>query len=357
MEIEVHVETSDPETASRALGQTLGFGRVFADQMFRIQFKEDRGWHGAAIVPYGPLQLDPSALVFHYGQEIFEGHKAYRWSDDRIALFRPEANAERLNDSAARMMMPPIPVETQLEATLALVGRLKHWVPRDSGSSLYLRPTMIATEPGLGVRPAKEYLHMIIASPVGPYYPSGFSPIKVRAEAHYIRAAAGGTGSAKTGGNYGGALRAQVEAHEAGYDAVLWLDASEHRYVEEIGAMNVMFVLDGKLVTSELRGTILPGVTRDSVLTMAKDLGLETEERAVSIDELIEGCRTGRLAEAFGVGTAAVVTPIGVIGWKGEDSEIRDGSIGPVARKVYDTLTGIQYGRREDPYGWMRMVP
>jgi branched-chain amino acid aminotransferase len=295
-------------------------------------------------------------MVFHYGQEIFEGHKAYRWEDGRIALFRPEMNARRLNNSTYRMSMPQIPEELQLDATMALVSRLKEWVPAQEGATLYLRPTMIATEAGLGVRPATEYLYYIICSPVGPYYPTGFSPVKVRAEDRFIRAVPGGTGAAKTGGNYAGGLFAQAEAKAEGYMGVLWLDAINRRDVEEIGAMNVMFVIEGKLVTSELKGSILPGITRDSILHMAADLGLEAIERATSIDEVLEGLQTGRVTEAFGAGTAAVITPIGYIGYKGVDHKVTGDQAGPVGQQIYQALTDIQWGRVPDPYGWMRIV-
>jgi branched-chain amino acid aminotransferase len=321
-----------------------------------MRYSVDRAWHDAAIVPYGPLQLSPAAMVFHYGQEIFEGHKAYRWHDGRVALFRPEANAQRLNRSAHRMSMPAIPEPTQLDATCELVRQLRDWVPTQAGASLYLRPTMIATEVGLGVRPSNEYLYFIICSPVGPYYPTGFAPVKVRAEDRLIRAAPGGTGSAKTGGNYAGGLFAQAAARAEGYLGVLWLDAYNHRDIEEIGAMNVMFVVDGRIVTSELRGSILAGITRDSILHMARDLGLEAVERTISIDEVMDGLKTGRVTEAFGVGTAAVITPIGTLGYKGVDHRITGDEVGPVAKKLYGALTDIQWGRAPDPYGWMRIV-
>lgn len=357
IEIEVRTPPSDPAAVSQVLAKDLGFGRVFADKMFQMKFSADRGWYGAEIVPYGKLQMDPSAMVFHYGQEIFEGHKVYYWADGRLAMFRPDANAERLNRSAYRMRMPQIPIEVQLNATMALVGQLKDWVPRAEGATLYLRPTMIATEAGLGVRPAKEYLYFVIASPVGPYFPTGFNPIKVRAEDKFIRAASGGTGGAKTGGNYGGSLFALAQAAEAGYPAVMWLDAQNHRKIEEIGAMNVMFVIDGRIVTSPLTGTILPGITRDSILHMAADYGYETEERALTIDEVIERIKDGSLTESFGAGTAAVITPISTIGYLGEDHVVNDGKVGPVAKGLYKALTDIQYGRAEDPYGWIHFVP
>lgn len=356
IEIQVHAPSTNASLASAALEQNLGFGRIFADKMFQMKYTKDRGWHDASIVPFGNLQLSPAAMVFHYGQEIFEGHKAYRWEDGRIALFRPEKNARRLNDSTYRMAMPQIPEEVQLDATLTLVKQLEAWVPKQRDASLYIRPTMIATEASLGVRPANEYLYFIICSPVGPYYPTGFAPVKVRAEDQFIRAVPGGTGAAKTGGNYAGGLFAQAQAKAEGYLGVLWLDALNRRDVEEIGAMNVMFVIDGKLVTSELKGSILAGVTRDSVLAMAPNLGLEAVERPTSIDEILEGLQSGRVTEAFGVGTAAVITPIGYIGYKGVDHKVTGDQVGPVANLIYKTLTDIQWGRIPDTYGWMRVV-
>lgn len=356
IEIQVQGPSTSASLASAALGQNLGFGKIFADKMFQMKYTKDRGWHDASIVPFGNLQLSPAAMVFHYGQEVFEGHKAYRWADGRVALFRPEMNARRMNDSTYRMSMPQIPEQVQIDATMTLVKQLEAWVPAQEDASLYIRPTMIATEAGLGVRPANEYLYFIICSPVGPYYPTGFAPVKVRAEDRFIRAVPGGTGAAKTGGNYAGGLFAQAQAKAEGYLGVLWLDAINRRDVEEIGAMNVMFVIDGKLVTSELKGSILAGITRDSILTMAADIGLEPVERATSIDEILDGLKSGRVTEAFGVGTAAVITPIGYIGYKGVDHKVTGDQAGPVATRIYQALTDIQWGRTPDSYGWMRIV-
>ena len=355
MEIAVRTAQSEPSRIKSILSQDLGFGRIFADQMFCMRFTESAGWHDSEIIPYGPIPLAPSAMVLHYGQEIFEGQKAYRWADGRIAMFRPEANAARFNSSARRMVMPEIPVDVQVRATLELVSRLRDWVP-EPPSSLYVRPTMIASEPALGVRPAKEYLYFIIGSPVGPYFPKGFAPIRVKAEEHYVRAAEGGTGAAKTGGNYAGALRAQTDAKAEGYDGNLWLDAKHHRYIEEFGAMNVLFVLEGKLVTSPLLGSILPGITRESILKMARDEGRPVDERRLSIEEVTAGIEKGTLTEAFGAGTAAVVTPIGTIGWRGKDYVIGDNKPGALTKHIYDTLTGMQYGRVPDRYGWVRTI-
>jgi branched-chain amino acid aminotransferase len=346
---------ADPTRAKRVLAQELGFGRTFADRMFRIRYSEKTGWHDSEIVPYGPIPLDPAAMVLHYGQEIFEGQKAYRWADGRLALFRPEENAARLNRSARRMVMPEIPEELQVEATVRLVSLLRDWVP-DPPSALYIRPTMIATEAALGVRAAKEFLYYIICSPVGPYFPKGFAPVRVRAEGHFVRAAVGGTGNAKTGGNYAGSLFAQAEAKASGYDANLWLDAREHRYVEEIGAMNILFVVRDTLITSPLDGSILPGVTRASILEMAREEGRPVQERPLSIDEIISGIKEGTLTEAFGAGTAAVVTPVGTIGWEGRDHIVGDGSPGPTTRHFYKSLTDLQYGKVPDRHGWIRVI-
>ncbi len=355
MEIVVRAAGTDAGKAREALKQELGFGRVFADRMFRMSYTESGGWRSPEIVPYGPIPMDPAAMVLHYAQEIFEGQKAYLASDGRIALFRPEANAERLNRSARRMCMPEVPVEVQVRATMDLVSLLRDWIP-DAPSALYIRPTMIASEPALGVRSAREFLYYIICSPVGPYFPRGFSPVKVLAEDRFVRAAEGGMGDAKTGGNYAGSLLAQSKALKKGYDQILWLDAKEHRYIEEIGAMNVFFVLNGALVTSNLKGSILPGITRDSLLRLAADEGRKVEERLLSIEELIDGLQSGAVTEAFGSGTAAVITPIGTIGYKGTDYQVADGKPGETARQYYRILTDFQYGKAKDPYGWVRFI-
>jgi len=355
MQITVRAGAVDSSAARKALSQELGFGKIFADRMFTMRYTQAEGWHDSEIVPYGPLTLQPAAMVLHYGQEIFEGQKAYRWADGRFAMFRPEANAARLNRSARRMCMPEIPEEVQVEATLRLVGLLRDWIP-EPPSALYVRPTMIATEPALGVRAANEFLYFIICSPVGPYFPKGFSPVKVRAEWGYVRAVSGGTGDAKAGGNYAASLLALKEAKAQGFDQNLWLDAKEHNHVEEIGAMNVFFVYDDCLTTSPLTGSILPGITRDSILRMVRDEGRKVEERALSIEEIVEGIDRGKLTEAFGAGTAAVVSPIGTIGWKGREHVIGDGRPGSWTQHIYKRLTDIQCGRAPDPYGWLRTI-
>lgn len=355
MVITMGTAQTDLAKARATLEKDLGFGRYFADLMFSMKYAEGKGWHDPLLGPYQPISLAPAAMVFHYGQEIFEGQKAYRWEDGRVAMFRPDANAARMNRSAQRLCMPTIPVEDQMQAIFALVGLLRDWIP-PAPSALYVRPTMIATEPALGVRAATEYMYFVICSPVGPYFPKGFAPVKVKAEPAYVRAVEGGTGDAKCGGNYAGSLLGQNIARKEGYEAVLWLDAKEHRYVEEIGAMNILFVIDGKLVTSPLHGSILPGITRDSILRLARDTGLIVEERSVSIREIIEGIQHGVVKEAFGAGTAAVITPVGTIGWGGKDFAINGGEVGPITQRFYKTLTDYQYGKARDPYGWMRVI-
>jgi branched-chain amino acid aminotransferase len=356
MDISIRTPGTDTFLARTTLERDLGFGKYFADLMFRMRYVEGPGWHDAAIVPYEPIALDPAAMVLHYGQEIFEGQKAYRWPDGQLAMFRPEANAARLNRSAARLCMPAVPVDDQIAATFSLVSMLAPWAPGPP-SALYVRATMIATEPALGVRVSKEYLYFIICSPVGPYFPKGFAPVRVKAEPVYVRAAEGGTGDAKCGGNYAGSLLAQAIAKKEGFDQVLWLDAKEHRYVEEIGAMNIFFVVGGALVTSPLRGSILPGISRDSILRLASGLGIPVQERPISIDELTRGIRQGAVTESFGAGTAAIVTPIGTVGWAGEDYVLSNGKVGPITQQIYDTLTRYQFGSAVDPYGWMLTVP
>ena len=355
MKIAIRADGTDLAKARATLEKELGFGKYFADRMFRMKYTADKGWHDPEITAYGPLQMDPAAMVLHYGQEIFEGQKAYKWDDGRIAMFRPDANAARMNRSAQRLCMPPIPLEDQIEAITTLVSQLDAWIPR-SPSSLYVRPTMIASEPALGVRPANEYLYFIICSPVGPYFPKGFAPVRVKAEPAYVRAVEGGTGDAKCGGNYATSLLAQSIAKGEGFEGVLWLDAKEHRFVEEIGAMNIFFIIEGKLVTSPLHGSILPGITRDSIINLARDEGMVVDERFLSIQEVTQGIEQGKVTEAFGAGTAAVITPVGTVGWGGADYVISGAAVGPITKRFYKTLTDYQYGKVQDPYGWIHTV-
>jgi len=334
----------------------LGFGKHFTDHMLVADWSEARGWQEARIVPYGPFHLEPSSAVFHYGQEIFEGLKAYRQPDGAIALFRPEMNLARFNRSAARLALPEVSAELFLDGLLELVRLEADWVPAAPGTSLYIRPAMIATEAALGVKPARECRFFIILSPVGAYYPSGFQPIRLLMEDRLVRAAPGGTGAAKTGGNYAASLLGGREAKKRGFDQVLWLDALEHRYVEEAGAMNICFVIDDQLVTPPLSGTILGGVTRDSLLQLAPALGVAAAERPVAVDELLHGIRCGRVSEVFAAGTAAVIAPVGALGYREELLTIGDGAVGKVTRLLYDTLTGIQSGLQPDRFGWLRVL-
>ncbi|MFG1700350.1 branched-chain amino acid aminotransferase [Nonomuraea sp. NPDC049309] len=354
------VQLSDHARTAAEREQVLanpGFGQIFTDHMVSIDYTEGQGWHDARLTPYGPLTLDPATAVFHYAQELFEGLKAYRQANGSIVMFRPYANARRFNRSAQRMAMPELPEETFVESLELLVDTDKEWVPTTEGHSLYLRPFMIATQVGLGVNwPSKTYRYMVIASPAASYFTGGVKPVSVWLSTEYTRAAPGGTGFAKCGGNYAAAFVAQRQAVENGCDQVVWLDAHEHRYVEEMGGMNLFFVIGGKLVTPALTGTLLPGITRDSILQLAGDLGLETEERLVSVDEWQAGCASGELTEVFACGTAAVVTPVGSV--KGADRAwtIGDGTPGPITMRVREELVGIQYGARPDTHNWIHKI-
>lgn len=332
---------------------SLGFGQIFTDHMFVLDYTEGSGWHDPRIIPYQPITLDPSAMVFHYGQTVFEGLKAYRTPTGQVQLFRPDKNFERLNRSSARISIPAIDEELVLQGLLELVRIDQDWVPAAEGTSLYIRPFIIATQPYLGVAPSKNYQFIIIMSPVGSYYKEGINPVKIVVEQQYVRAVKGGTGEAKTGGNYASSLIAQEKASEIGYSQTLWLDGVEHRYIEEVGSMNIFFKIDGKIVTPALNGSILPGITRDSILHMLRYEGYDVEERRISIDEIVEAHKAGKLEEAFGTGTAAVISPIGEFYWQGETIVVNEGKIGSVSKHLYDTLTGIQNGLIDDSYNWM----
>ncbi len=351
MEIKVTKSTTIGQKP-RPKDSDLGFGRYFTDHMFLMDYARDKGWHKPRIEPYQPLNLDPAAMVLHYGQEVFEGLKAYYLPDAGIALFRPEKNIERMNASARRMVMPELDPDLVLQAMKEFVLLERDWVPKSEGTSLYIRPTMIANEPALGVRPADEYLFFIIAGPVGAYYPGGFKPTRIYVTDEYVRAARGGSGAAKTSGNYGRTLLAAKQAAERGYTQVLWLDAKERKYVEEVGTSNIFFLVMDELVTPPLGGTILPGVTRDSVLELARSWGLNVSERAISIDEVVEGCKSGALKEMFATGTAAVISPVGEIGYQEEVLLIADGGTGELSQSLYNEITAIQYGHKDDPFGW-----
>lgn len=356
MEIRIEPLPAAGPKAPPADPAALGFGQIFTNRMLKAQWDVARGWHDARIEPYGPLALDPAAKVYHYAQEVFEGLKAYRWQDGRVALFRPRMNAERFNRSAARLALPQVPERLFLEGIDRLVRLEDEWIPSAEGTSLYVRPTLIAVEPTLGVRPSEQCLFFVILSPVGAYYASGFNPVRILVEDYYVRAVPGGTGSAKTGGNYAASLSAGLKAKERGFEQVLWLDGIQRRYVEEVGAMNIFFIVDGTLVTPPLSDSFLAGVTRDSVLELAESLGLPVEVRPVEIGALMAGIRSGSVSEAFGTGTAAVISPVGVFGYKDEIATVGSGGVGPQTRRLYDTLTGIQYGRLPDRFGWMHEV-
>jgi branched-chain amino acid aminotransferase len=331
----------------------LAFGKLFTNRMFVMEYDTGRGWHSARIQQYGPFTLDPAAMVFHYSQEIFEGLKAFRRPDGQIALFRPEDNVARFNRSASRMCMPEVDEKFFLDSLLKLIELEQDWVPKNLGTSLYIRPTMIATEAMLGVRPASKYLCYVILCPVGAYYKGGLNPVKIWISDHYVRAASGGTGEAKTGGNYAASLFAAKEASEKGFDQVLWLDAKEKKYVEEVGSMNMLFLYDGKIVTSPLQGTVLDGITRRSTLTLLKEMGYEIVERALSVDEVMEGAASGRLQEAFGTGTAVVISSVGSFCYKDRTVQLGDGKPGALTMEVYNKLTAIQYGKVPDLHNWI----
>ncbi|BBY89744.1 branched-chain amino acid aminotransferase [Mycolicibacterium tokaiense] len=335
-----------------------GFGRYFTDHMVSIDYSEGQGWHNARVLPYGPITVDPSAVVLHYAQEVFEGLKAYRWNGDAIVSFRPEANAARLQRSSRRLAIPELPEELFIESLRQLIAVDSAWVPPAGGEeSLYLRPFVIATEPGLGVRPATEYRYLVIASPAGAYFKGGIKPVSVWLSTEYVRASPGGTGAAKFGGNYAASLLAQAEAAEHGCDQVVWLDAIERRYVEEMGGMNLFFVFgsggSARLVTPELSGSLLPGITRDSLLQLATDAGFAIEERKIDVEEWRKGVATGEITEVFACGTAAVITPVSHVKYGDGEFTVADGEPGEVTMALRDTLTGIQRGTFADTHGWM----
>ncbi|HEY3449545.1 MAG TPA: branched-chain amino acid aminotransferase [Myxococcales bacterium] len=334
----------------------LGFGKWFSDHFFASEFDRANGWNLTRIEPMRSLQLDPAAMCLHYGQEIFEGLKAYRGKDGGIYLFRWQKNAERFYNSAKRLTMEPVDVEFFGRAIKTLVLLEKDWIPQDPTCSLYIRPTLIATDPFLGVRPGDEYAFYAIVGPVGAYYPEGFKPVRIWVSDEDVRAVKGGLGETKTGANYAHSLQGQKKAASLGYGQVLWLDAIEHRYVEEVGTMNIFFHLKDELVTPPLAGTILPGVTRDSVIQIAKSWGMKVSERRISIDEVLETAKSGQLLEAFGTGTAAVISPVGLLSYKGKETVIGDNQTGALAKRLYDYLTKMQHGEEPDPFGWVERI-
>jgi len=348
-------KTTSPK-AKPADESKLGFGKTFSDHMFIMDYTEGQGWHDARIVPYAPISLEPSAVVFHYAQECFEGLKAYRTAENKIQLFRPDCNARRMNNTQERLCMPAIPEEDFVEAIRALVEVEKDWVPHSEGASLYIRPFTIATMAQLGVHASTTYQFIIICAPSGAYYAAGLAPIDIYVEDTYVRACPGGTGFTKCGGNYAVSLLAAKVAEERGYSQVLWLDGVERKYVEEVGAMNIFFKIDGKLYTAEAQdkdGTVLPGVTRRSIIELLKDWGYEVVEGKLAVDDLMKASREGKLEEVFGTGTAAVVSPVKKLDYEDQTAQIGHGEIGPLTQKLYDTLTGIQWGRIPDTKGWI----
>ena len=347
--------TSAPKT--KPADDSLSFGRVVTDHMFLMDYAEDQGWHSPRIVPYGPISMDPATTVLHYGQAIFDGLKAFRGDDGQIRLFRAQRHAERFNRSAHIMCMPALPVDIIRDSFDALVAVDHEWVPHKPGTSLYLRPTIIATDVQLGVHPSHNYMYFLILSPVGSYYKEGVKPVRILASDNHVRAVKGGLGEAKTAANYAASLSGQAEAEHAGYTQVLWLDGVHRKFIDEVGTMNIMIRIGDEVITPPLAGTILDGVTRNSALQLLRDWGLRVSERAISIDEVMQAGRDGTLREIWGTGTAAVVSPVGTLGYQGQDVLINSGQTGEVTQKLYDSIVAIQYGRSNDPHGWTSVVP
>ncbi|SDC64266.1 branched-chain amino acid aminotransferase [Paenibacillus sp. UNCCL117] len=347
----VRIERTD-SPKPKPVASKLGFGQVFTDHMFLMDYEAGQGWHDPRVVPYAPLALDPASMVFHYGQAVFEGMKAYKGGEGQTLLFLPERNAERMRRSLERMSMPLLDADVFIGAVKALVQVDEDWIPSEEGTSLYIRPFVIATEASFGVRPSSRYMFAIVLSPVGAYFEEGLKPVDIQAEAHDVRAVRGGTGSVKAAANYAGSLKAQAAAKEAGCQQVLWLDALERKYVEEVGSMNVFFRINGEVHTPILNGSILEGVTRGAVLELLEDWDIPCTARQISIDELVRAASDGTLEEAFGTGTAAVISPIGGIRWKGQLYPVGGGQVGELSQKLYDTITGIQRGMVRDVYGW-----
>lgn len=343
-------KTSSPKT--KPADDDLRFGTLFTDHMFMMDYEEGKGWIDGRIIPYGPISLEPAAVVFHYAQEMFEGLKAYKSADGRLLLFRPDMNAKRTNRTCERLCIPQIPEDLFIAAVKAVVKTDADWIPKKAGTSLYIEPFIIADEAFVGVRPAKHYKFMIILSPVGPYYVGGLTPTKLYVEDKYVRATPGGTGEAKCGGNYAASLKAQMEASKKGYEQILWLDGVERKYVEEIGTSNAFFMINDEVITAPLGGTILPGITRDTVINVLKQKGIKISERRLTIDEVFNAAKDGSLKEMFASGTAAVISPVGELCYKGENIVINNGEIGNVAQTLYDTIYGIQTGALPDPAGW-----
>lgn len=350
MEIEINLAPLEKRKAPDF--EELTFGKIFTPHMFTMKYEGNKGWHSPKIVPLSSIELHPAAIVLHYAQTVFEGLKAYYGVDGKIRFFRIWDHIARLNRSAERLCIPTIDPDFVFKAIKTLVSIDRDWIPKKKGAALYIRPLIFATQPNLGLKVSCEYLFVIILSPVGAYYKEGFNPVKIYVTTEYIRACPGGTGDVKTGGNYAASLKAQELAHKKGYTQVLWLDAKEKKYVEEVGSMNIFFYFENELATPALTGSILPGITRDSVLKIAPLLGIPTKERRISIDEVIEGIEKGTLKECFGTGTAAVISPVGEICYKDKIYTINEGKTGELTKRLFDYITGIQYGEREDPFSW-----
>ncbi len=354
--LNIRIEKTTCPKAKPVDESKLGFAKIFTDHMFVMDYAEGKGWHDARVVPYAPFSLDPATVVLHYAQELFEGMKAYRTAEGKIQLFRPDCNAQRFVDGCERMGIPPVPVEDFIDAVKALVKVDEDWVPHMDGTSLYIRPFVIATDVGLGVHASKNYIFCVIAAPSGAYYAEGINPVKIYVEDEYIRAAPGLTGAVKCGGNYAASIKAGELAEKKGYSQVLWLDGVEKKYVEEVGAMNIMFKIDGKIYTAACNGTVLPGVTRRSIIELCRDWGYEVIEGKLAIADIMQAGREGKLEEVWGTGTAAVVSPVKELTWKDESVHISGGKIGELTQKLYDTLTGIQWGKLPDTKNWIVAV-
>jgi branched-chain amino acid aminotransferase len=356
MELRIERTTQPRKRPTEQEFGRVKFGTVFTDHMLLIDYYEGKGWHNGRIVPYGPLSLDPATSCLHYGQLIFEGMKAYRTKDGSVVMFRPDQNMARMNTSCERMCIPPIDEKETLSAISRLLEVEEAWVPSSPGTSLYVRPFIIADEAFLGVHASRSYIFITILSPVGTYFKDGLAPVRIYVEDNYVRAVKGGTGFAKCAGNYAASLKSQMEAESAGYSQVLWLDGAERKYIEEVGGMNIFFVIDGEVVTPELNGSILPGVTRKSVIELVKSWGMPISERKISIGELAGYYEAGKVEEVLCTGTAAVISPIGELKWKDTVMRFNGGKIGPISQKLYDEITGIQTCQREDKFGWVYRV-
>lgn len=332
--------------------ESLGFGHIFTDYMLVMPYDKGQGWHDPEIRPYGTIELSPAAMCLHYGQTVFEGLKAYRTAEGKVQLFRPDENFKRLNVSNERLVIPELPEDLAMQCLMELLHVEKDWVPSKDGESLYIRPYIFACDPYLGVKPGEHYLFIIILSPSGAYYASGLDPVNIYVESKYVRAVRGGMGFAKTGGNYAASLIGQDEAHKQNYSQVLWLDGVEQKYIEEVGAMNIFFVIDGEVVTPMLQGSILPGITRKSAIEVCRSKGIKVTERRITIQEIADAYDAGKLNEVFGTGTAAVISPVGHLKWNDKVMEINDNKIGAISQMLYDTMTGIQWGKIEDTFGW-----